>query len=409
MINRREILKWLKENEWFLGPWETKVMMTAISEQWDYKLKKRLSGFVDAHIHLDRVMTFKNKFFPSGINLNEIADLPLKSKQDLIGFLHEGEAYTEKSLRERMGYQIERAIKAGTRQMWAVVDTTPDIGLRAFDIAKNLQKTYQGKIDLKVACYPLFGFKDILNDSERYKILESAMPRADFIVGLPEKDDDPKKVGFKGHVNLLLTMACKHKKSIQIHVDQKNSAYQNDSFRVIECLEGLTPKKLSWICSEGRPKLWLVHVISPSCYSGKKFSKLLDMLLKYNIGVICCPTAGISMRQLRSEKAPIHNCLARVIEMLKMGVTVEIGTDNVNDYLVPSGSGLILREIAELSNIVRNYATHVLVKVGMGISLNNGDRTILGRALYTANKAYTNHHGETLAIQNNISKTYFEY
>jgi cytosine/adenosine deaminase-related metal-dependent hydrolase len=409
MIETEKVLAWLEENSWYLGPWETMLIKMAMNGQWDYKSKELRYGFVDAHIHLDRVMTFESRYFPAGMNLNEISDLPLEAKQDLVGFLHEGEAYSEESLQARMSQQIERAIRIGTRQMWAVVDTTPDIGLRAFNVARKLKKDYEQKIDLRVACYPLFGFKNLVDEIDRYRLLLEAAENADFIVGLPEKDDDVNKVGFKGHVNLLLEMAVKYKLPLHIHVDQKNSALQQDSFRVIECLEGLTPEKLSWFSKGRRPKLWLVHVISPSAYSGERFSYLLELLLKYNIGVIVCPSAGISMRNLRSENAPLHNSLARVIEMLKVGITVELGADNVNDYLVPSGNGLILREIAELSNIVRNYASHVLVKIGMGVGLNNGDRAILAKSLYESNKAYLKHYQQIEDKERRSSKPMFDY
>lgn len=390
-IKEEKVLKWLEENKWFLGPWAAEVLEMAVKGQPDYKSKQLVKGFVDAHVHLDRVFTYNSKFFPPGVNLNEIADLPLEAKQELVGFLHEGGAYTEDSLRERMSAQIERSINIGTREIKAVVDTTPDIGFKAFNIARDLKKEYKDQIDLQVACYPLFGFKNTLVQEDRYKTVEEAMSRADFVVGLPEKDDRPDRIGFKGHVNLLLELGYKHKKEVHMHVDQKNSAYERGSFQVIECLEGLTPEKKAWFVGGNNPRLWLVHMISPSCYDGQTFSRLLNLLLKYNIGVICCPAAAISMNPPRSEMTPTHNSITRLVELLRCGVEVKFGTDNINDYLVPSGNGLILREIEEVSNYVRKYVSHILVKVGMGISLNNGDRAILSNSLQENHKFHLKH------------------
>ncbi len=390
-INIEEIGSWLEQNQWFLGTWTTEILEMAIKGQSDYQTKQVVYGLVDAHIHLDRVFTYDNKFFPSGINLNEIADLPLEAKQDLVGFLHEGDAYTHKSLQDRMTKQIERAIKIGTREIGAIVDTTPDIGLEAFEIALQLKIFYRESISLKVGCYPLFGFKNPTLQSDRYDIVNKAASRADFLVGLPEKDDRQGRIGFKGHVNLILEMSYEYGKEAHIHVDQKNSAYERGSFQVIECLEGLSPRKLAWFAGGTHPKLWLVHMISPSCYNGFDFSRLTNLLVKYNIGVICCPTAGISMNPPRSETTPTHNSITRLAEILRCGVEVKFGTDNVNDYLVPSGSGLILREIEEASNYTRKYVSHILVKVGMGISLNNGDRAILAKSLQENSKFYLKH------------------
>ncbi len=397
MRTKEELLKEVKNLNWFTGEWESKAWQMSIEGLVDYTKKKIIYGWLDGHIHLDRCFTYDEKFLPVGINLQEIADLPLQVKQDLVGFLHDGLAYTEESLIERMVRQIKRAIKVGTRVIWAVIDTTPDIGLRAFNIAQELRENFKNQIEMKIGCYPVFGLKNPLENRDRLDILEQAAKKADFIVGLPEKDEEEDRIGFKGHVSTLLEIAYKEKKEVHFHVDQANSAFQEDSFRVIECLESLLPEKLNWFKSAtDRPKIWLVHVISPSCYNPEKFSRLVELLINYNIGVIICPTAAISMCELRSEKAPIHNSIARVIEMLKAGVRVAFGTDNVNDIFVPSSSGLILREVSEISNYIRNYTLHILVKVAMGIPLNKGDRAILGKALYEKGKA-CKRHSELLA------------
>lgn len=402
---KEAVLKWVEENKWFLGPWEAELAKMAINGLIDYKNKEEVSGWVDAHIHLDRVFTYAGKYLPPGINLSEIADLPLEAKQDLVGFLHDGSAYTQESLRSRMEKQIKRSISIGTREIWAGIDVTPDIGLKAWEIAQKLKEKYhpqeaqetdsqeeKNEIDLRLGVYPLFGLKNPAVNPDRLDILKEAIPKADFILGLPEKDEEEGRIGFKGHINTLLELGFEHGKEVHLHADQKNSAHQRDSFRIIECLQGLTPEKLKWfINTDERPKLWLVHMISPSCYKPEKFSRLVDFLVNYNIGVIICPSAAISMRQLRSETAPIHNCIARVTELLRAGVPLSFGTDNVNDYLVPAGNGLILREISELSNSTRNYVLHVLAKVGMGIPLNNGDRAILARSLHEHEKACHSH------------------
>jgi cytosine/creatinine deaminase len=388
MLSEKELMKNVNASWMFLGFWEMEMAASVYGGIYDYKSKVILRGFLDAHMHLDRVMTNYSEYFPPGMSLSEKANLSLRAKQDDIGYLHVGKAYTEKSLKERMTMQVKRAIASGTREMWAVIDTTPDIGLRAFKIALAIKEKYKKQIDIKVSCYPVFGFRDYPKDKDRYELLAEAAPNSDFIVGLPEKDDEPDKVGFKGHVKLVLDMAWKNEKPVHIHVDQMNSATQRDSFRAISVLESLKPEALKWFTAKGVPKIWLVHVISPSCYDGELFSQLVRLFLKHNIGVVVCPFAGISMRNLRSESAPIHNSLARVLEFLKAGVPVRLGTDNVNDYLVPSGTGVILREATELSNVIRHYAIHILAKVAMGMELNNGDRSFLGNCLY---KAYSRH------------------
>lgn len=92
--------------------------------------------------------------------------------------------------------------------------------------------------------------------------------------------------------------------------------------------------------SDSEPLVWLVHVISPSTYDESRFHALIEGLLDRNVGVICCPSAAISMRQVRPFSAPTHNSIARVLEMLAAGVQVRIGSDNVCDITSPAGPSI---------------------------------------------------------------------
>jgi cytosine/adenosine deaminase-related metal-dependent hydrolase len=129
------------------------------------------------------------------------------------------------------------------------------------------------------------------------------------------------------------------------------------------------------------PTVWAIHAISPSTYDQKRFKKLVDGLLKNNIGVICCPSAALSMRQLRPVKTPTHNSMARIMDMLEAGVEVQIGTDNICDVFVPSSDGCMLTEIKILSNTIRFYIINVLAKLAAGKKLNEMDKEMIRRSL----------------------------
>lgn len=309
-IIREEALKVASEIGWLKGPWTEHIWKMVVNGLMDFRTKSVVSGFCDVHMHIDRCLTFNQQFFPQGVYLSEIADSPLSVKQDLIGELHDGTAYSEVSLRERMLKQIEILVKTGTREVWAVADTTPDIELVALSELNKIKSEFSRKIDIKTGCYPVFGLKNPLKERDRLDILEKAVETADFIMGLPEKDEAEDRIGFKGHTNILLELGYRCQKEVHFHVDQGNSALQKESFKVIECLEGLVPEKLAWFTQTGRPKLWLVHVISPSCYGAEEFHKLLTLLVRYNIGVICCPSAAISMREMRSVRLPLFTTVS---------------------------------------------------------------------------------------------------
>jgi hypothetical protein len=128
-------------------------------------------------------------------------------------------------------------------------------------------------------------------------------------------------------------------------------------------------------------------MISPSAYSEKKFANLVDQLLEFNVGLIVCPTAAISMRQLRSADGPIHNSIARMLELIKRKVPLWIGTDNICDVFVPQGDGDILTEIKVGGHAVRIATPSIWAKLATGTPMNAVDIATVGRILYEDRKA----------------------
>jgi hypothetical protein len=117
------------------------------------------------------------------------------------------------------------------------------------------------------------------------------------------------------------------------------------------------------------PKIWLIHVISPSTYDEPRFQRLLAELVSLNIGVICCPSGALSMRQIRPVLTPAFNSIARVLEMLAAGVHVRIGSDNLCDITSPAGTVDLMDELFVLANALRFYDSEVLALIAAGKSL----------------------------------------
>jgi hypothetical protein len=115
--------------------------------------------------------------------------------------------------------------------------------------------------------------------------------------------------------------------------------------------------------------VWLIHVISPSTYDEERFSKLLDSMVEHRIGVICCPSAAISMRQYRPILTPTFNSIARILDFLAAGVPVRVGSDNICDITSPAGTADMLDELFVLCNAIRFYDVDILAKLGAGREL----------------------------------------
>ena len=258
----------------------------------------------------------------------------------------------------------------------------------AINIARELKARVvsRTKLELRVAPTPIFGFK---KGTKRWEVFEVAAHMCDYLSLLPEKDDftkgsDPDgKVGFKHHVRMGLELACSLRKEIQFHVDQADLPSEEGSFRVLEVLESQHQPDLG----AHAPSVWLIHAISPSAYDEMRFRRLLGMLREHNVGIIVCPTAALTMRQLRSVNAPNHNSIARVGEFIKARVPLRIGTDNISDVFVPQGDGDMLTEVKVGDMATRLNLPHIWAKLACGVSLNNVDINEVGSALYEERKA----------------------
>ncbi len=351
--------------------------------KWDENLDaivKTLGGYENAHAHLDRANTMDSKYW-AHMNLDprEVASFSLRVKQNSVGYLHTGLAYTSEDLYARMKSELERMTTIlGVKEVTSFIDVSPDIRLRALEAALKLKDDFAERIKFQVGAYPVFGFKERPEEKPtRWELFKEAAEMADFLGTLPDRDADG--IGIDEHFRRVLQLGRDLDKEVHCHVDQDNTPDQNQTETLIEAVRWLgSPKK------DSEPSVWAVHVISPSCYPEEHFRRLVDGLLKYNIGVISCPSAAISMRQLRNYVTPTHNSVARILELLEAGVYVKIGTDNISDIFIPNGDGKIESELWSAASFCRFYRENIWAKVGSGTRLNDVDREYIRREVLTA-------------------------
>ena len=353
-------------------------------------------GLYNAHAHLDRAGTLDDIYLAHiGTTPLIASNLPLSVKQNAVGNLHTGPAYSRENLEWRMRDQIERQIALGVTRLCTNIDATPDLpedGLLAINIVLKLKAEFAGRIAIEVAPTPIFGFKKDERDKRgRWEVFRDAARLCDIISLLPEKDDYPigkpsdGRIGFKPHLRRGLDLALELGKPVEVHLNQGNIPGEGGTRRMLELLEAYAdgmPKM-----PDGAPWVWVIHAISDSADPEPEFRRTLDLMSALNIGVKCCPSAGLSMRQLPSVLAPTHNSIARVLEMAKMRIPVLFGTDNIADLFVPMGDGDMLTEAMVASMALRLSSPNVLGKIAAGARLNNVDVNEVGQVIYENRKA----------------------
>jgi cytosine/adenosine deaminase-related metal-dependent hydrolase len=334
-------------------------------------------GFIDGHIHADRVGTFFDAFFKHEGGLNVYVDAPLVVKQDAVGVLHRGVAYaTEEELFVRMELIVKLKIAAGEPRTNFIVDCSTDLDGRAFRAALKLRKKYERRILIDVAIYPIFGIEKW--ESPQHLHLKELAPKAQFIVGLPERDARGNHpLGFEGHIALLYELAVKHRLPMHVHVDQTNTPQENGTQRLIAAIRTLSGS----LSPEKRPEVWGVH----GMFGGKEDEEVVEIiegLRETRIGFYSCPHAAVSMRPMRNHRAPIHPPLAPIREMLVAKIPVRLGTDNTCDLLMPMPElPLLVREMDTLASTLRYYDKNVLWKLARQQPLNATDRASVAQNL----------------------------
>ncbi|RLI97909.1 MAG: hypothetical protein DRO99_02120 [Candidatus Aenigmatarchaeota archaeon] len=344
------------------------------------QLVRDMGGAVNFHAHLDRAETLDRRYLEHvGIDPMSASSYPLRVKQNLAGDLHRGPAYSTEDLKRRMDNLLKAmAEDFDVSTVYSMVDTTADnVGRGALDIAMELKDKYAGTIDFRIGTHPIFGFKD--SEPERWNVFEEASRDADFMGALPERDVKEGHIGYKEHLRRILHLAVELDKMVQVHVDQANDPSESGTEELVHAVDYCIPPEKR--VKDGMPLVWAVHSISPSAYDDARFRDLLDGMCECNIGVVCCPTAAISMKQNRRISAPTHNSIARVPEMLVRGIPVRLGSDNIADVFVPTGSPDMYREAIALSDYVRFYSPDVWAKVLTGRELNEMDRLSIERSL----------------------------
>lgn len=347
-------------------------------------------GFFNAHAHLDRADTLAPKYL-SHINTSSLQAslLPLRVKQNAVGDLHRGCAYEPEQMYVRMSRTIKRLIACGTRRVDTCIDATTGVGLRAMEVAQRLKEEFAAQIEIRLAPNPIFGFKE---GTDRWDIFQQAAEQADYLSGLPEKDhyeikaERDGKIGFRQHIRRVLELGCKLQKEVQFHLDQANDPNENGTEILLEGLGGWFDCPV--IPGHVGPTVWVIHMISPSAYANERFQALVEKLKKYNVGVIVCPTAAISMRQLRPVFGPTHNSIARILDLCFQKVPVRLGSDNIGDLFVPQGDGDMLTEVKVLGHAIRFAAPHVWAKLAAGKPLNAVDISAVERAIHQDNDVF---------------------
>ena len=309
---------------------------------------KEKGGFINAHAHFDRAYTVTED------NMEKVVNYHLFDKWDFVDKFKKQATVQDylKNIVSAIRGQISYGVVGGL----TFVDIDSVCGFKAIEAAQEAKRLYKNNFDLKICSQAL---KGVIKPQEN-KLLRKAleMNYIDVIGGLPRADTDYAQA----HLDEILFLGKEYGKRVHVHVDQLNSDLERET-------ELLARRTMHW-GMEGR--VTAVHGISIAAHKKEYREQVYGMSRDAGLSFITCPTAWIDSR--RSEwETPTHNSITPVEEMLKHGLTVAIGSDNIHDVYKPFSDGNMYTELKFLLECLHMYDIEAL----SDIATKNG-RLVIG-------------------------------
>ena len=316
---------------------------------------KKTPGMINCHAHLDRAYTTNPEIWKQASALMEekwVLNRAIKQK------------HTEETLVERLSFCVEDMKKQGIIGARTHVDADSVVNMLVVESAAKVREKYKDSFPLQLVAHPLEGFLNTENNGfseEKTGLFEKASEICDVVGGLPSRDR-AMDGGDRKHADFIFSVAKNLNKDLDIHIDQENNPEEKDSEWFLDEIE-----------KQGmQGRVTLVHCISVAAQPEADRERIYKKIADTGTNVTICPWAAISMKQHKDKVGPTHNSIAEADEMIKAGINVSIGTDNISDIFVPEDNGELFQEIKLLATACRLYDLEQLAK----IATTNGYKTM---------------------------------
>jgi cytosine deaminase len=275
-----------------------------------------LPAFVNSHAHLGRALTLT------------YAE-PNKSGTLLEGVLKTQEVakkITQEELEQRL-FKVGRLLFANgvtrVRTHEPIIGGLLDKMLVAREKIKNL-------LDLQIVAFPNNGVFQVGIEN-----FEKALERGADVVGFAPHFEKSFEEGLQS-IKHVFELAKKYNKLVDGHVDETDDP--NSRFAEAVATEAL---RRDW-----GNRTTISHITASHSYENWYFHKLALLFKEAAVNIVSNPVVSTFL-QGRYDNYPKRRGVARIKELLKAGVNVSLGTDNIADHVFPLGDGNMLRVLQQ--------------------------------------------------------------
>lgn len=286
-------------------------------------------GFVEPHIHLDKVMINKDVGVNRSGTLMEAIELTWERKKN----------YNVDDVVRRAGSVIEAGVANGILHFRTHVDVDTIGGLKPLEGVLAAREKYRHIADIQVIAFPQEG---ILRNRGAEELMWKAMEMgADIVGGMPFNEASP--VDSRRHIEIAFEIARKFDADIDMHVDETD----DPNARTLEMLADQT------IDNGYEGRVTAGHTCALAGYPQDYATQVIAKVKRAGLHMITNPATNL-MIQGRGDAQPKRRGITRVGELLDAGINVSFGQDCIRDAFYPFGHADLL-EVA----LIAAHAAHL--------------------------------------------------
>ena len=272
--------------------------------------------FIDAHVHLDAVLTVGQPRYNSTGTLLEGIQIWSERKPSL----------THEDVKRRALEEIRWEVAQGTLHIRSHVDVC-DPSLTALRALLEVREEVRDICDLQLVAFPQDGILSFPNGRE---LMRRAMELGcDLVGGIPHYEWT-RDMGVED-VHYVFALAKEFNRDIDCHCDETDDPLS----RFTEVMAADTLEQ-SW---QGR--VTASHCTAMHSYDNAYAFKLMRLLAHAQVNVVANPFDNVVL-QGRFDTYPKRRGITRVKELLASGVNVALGHDSIMDPWFPLGKGDML-------------------------------------------------------------------
>src|SRR6516162_954455 len=305
--------------------------------------------FIDAHVHLDAVLTVGQPRYNASGTLLEGIQIWSERKPSL----------TREDVKSRVLEEVRWEVAQGTLHIRSHVDVC-DHELTALRALLEVREEVRDICDLQFVAFPQDGVMSFPNGRELMrKALELG---CDLVGGIPHFEWT-RDMGVE-EVHFTFELAKEFNRDVDVHCDETDDPHS----RFTEVMAADTLQQ-GW---QGR--VTASHCTAMHSYDNAYAFKLIRLLGRAQLSVIANPFDNVVL-QGRFDTYPKRRGITRVKELLASGVNVALGHDSIMDPWFPLGKGDMLAA-AQLALLLCHMSGYEEINDVLDLITSNAARTL---------------------------------